>query len=44
MSFVKIGEKYGVSDNSIRKWWDFYNLPRRVTDIKKYSEEDWLKV
>lgn len=44
MSFVKIGEKYGVSDNSIRKWCDFYNLPRRVTDIKKYSEEDWLKV
>lgn len=24
MSFVKVGQKYGVSDNSIRKWLKFY--------------------
>lgn len=26
-SFVKIGKMYGVSDNTIRKWCKFYNLP-----------------
>lgn len=26
-SFVKVGKKYGVSDNSIRRWCKFYNLP-----------------
>jgi hypothetical protein len=40
-SFTKIGEKYGVRDNSIRKWCDAYNLPRKVSEIKKISDEDW---
>lgn len=39
--FTKIGEKYGVRDNSIRKWCDAYNLPRKATEIKKISDEDW---
>lgn len=40
-SFTKIGEQFGISDNAIRKWCDKYNLPRRATDIKKYSNEEW---
>lgn len=40
-SFVKIGEDYGRTDNAIRKWCDFYSLPRKKTDIKKISDEDW---
>lgn len=40
-SFTEIGRLYGVTDNAVRKWCDKYNLPRRVTDIKKYTEEEW---
>ena len=42
--FTEIGKKYNVSDNAIRKWCDGYNLPRRSSEIKKYSEEEWLLV
>lgn len=43
-SFAEIGRRYGVTDNSIRKWCDFYNLPRRTMDIKAISDEDWLLI
>ena len=33
MSFVKVGEKYGVSDNAIRKWCKYYKLPYRKKDM-----------
>jgi hypothetical protein len=42
--FTKIGEMYQVSDNSIRKWCDKFNLPRKVSDIKKYTDEEWKKI
>lgn len=42
--FVKIGKQFGVSDNAIRKWCDFYNLPRRICDIKKYTDEEWATI
>ena len=41
MPFTKIGEKFGVSDNAIRKWCDSVNLPRKTSEIKKYSDEEW---
>lgn len=44
MSFVSIGTKYHVSDNTIRKWCDKFNLPRRSSDIKKISDEEWIKI
>ena len=34
MSFVKIGEKYGVSDNAVRKWCKAYNLPYKAKDLR----------
>ena len=40
-SFAEIGSIYGVSDNAIRKWCDSYNLPRKASEIKKYSDEEW---
>lgn len=43
-SFTSIGKQYNVSDNAIRKWCDKYNLPRKASEIKKYSEQDWLKI
>ena len=43
-SFVQIGKDYNVSDNALRKWCDFYNLPRKKTEIKAYSDEKWQKI
>ena len=40
-SFTAIGEKYGVRDNTIRKWCDGYNLPRKTSDIKEYNDQEW---
>lgn len=42
--FIQIGAYYGISDNAIRKWCDAYNLPRRVVDIKQYSDEEWESI
>ena len=41
MPFTKIGEKFGITDNAIRKWCDSYNLPRKSSEIKKYTDEEW---
>ena len=39
--FTKIAEQFNVSDNTVRKWCDNYNLPRKVSEIKNYNDEDW---
>jgi hypothetical protein len=44
MPFTQIGLKFGVSDNAVRKWCDKYNLPRKSTEIKKISDDDWKKL
>jgi hypothetical protein len=33
-----------MSDNAIRKWCDKFNLPRKKSDILKYSDEEWQKI
>ena len=43
-SFLQIGRMFGVSDNAVRKWCDTYGLPRKATEIKNYSKEDWDKI
>ena len=42
--FTQLGAQYGVTDNTIRKWCDFYNLPRKVKEIKLFSDEEWEKI
>ncbi len=42
--FTKIGEQFKVSDNTIRKWCDKFKLPRKVCEIKQYSDEEWSKI
>ena len=42
--FTKIGKQFGVSDNTIRKWCDAYDLPRMVAVINTYSNEEWEKI
>lgn len=44
MTFIKIGEKYGRTDNAIRKWCDYYSLPRKKSDIKNISDNDWINI
>lgn len=43
-SFVEIGKRYNVSDNAIRKWCDKYNLPRKSSEIKQFTDEEWSKI
>lgn len=40
-SFLKLGKKYNVSDNAIRKWCISYNLPTKKREIEKYTNEEW---
>lgn len=42
--FTQIARKYNVTDNAIRKWCDTEGLPRKVSEIKTYTEEEWSKV
>lgn len=42
--FTEIGKMYKVSDNTIRKWCDKFNLPRKSREIKSYSDEEWNKI
>ena len=43
-SFLKLSEKYGVTDNAIKKWCKSYGLPYKKSEIKLISDEEWLKV
>ena len=42
--FRTIGQKYGISDNSIKRWCKTYNLPYRKKDINQYSDEEWNNI
>lgn len=37
-SYVKVGELYDVSDNTIRKWCVGYDIPNKANKLKKYIE------
>lgn len=41
-SIVQVGHKYNVTDNAIRKWFFSYDLPTKVSDLKKYILENNL--
>lgn len=40
-SMTEVGRQFGVTDNSIRKWCVKYNLPEKVSEIKRYTNEEW---
>ena len=44
ISFEQLGRTFKVDGNAIRKWCDAYKLPRRKSDIKKYSDEEWASL
>ena len=41
LPFTQIAKQYNVSDNAIRKWCDAEKLPRKTSEIKKFSKEEW---
>lgn len=43
-SFTQIGKDYNVSDNAVRKWCDKFELPRKKSEIKKYTDEQWENI
>ena len=43
-SFLEIGRMFNVSDNAIRRWCDVEKLPRKKTEIKQYTDEEWEKI
>lgn len=43
-AFTTIGKQFGVSDNTIRKWCDSYSLPRKASEIKQYTNEEWANI
>ena len=43
-NFTAIGNMYGVTDNTIRKWCKTYNLPFQTSVIKKISDDEWNNI
>lgn len=41
--FTRIAKRYQVSDNTIRKWCDSYNLPRTKKEIITFTDFEWQK-
>ena len=44
MPFLQISRLFGVTDNAVRKWCLRYGLPKKVKDIKEYSDEEWINI
>lgn len=42
--FTQIASMFNVSDNAIRRWCDYYGLPRKKTEIMKISDEVWVQI
>lgn len=40
-AFIKIGQKYNVDGNTIKKWCKYHNLPSHKEFINSISNEDW---
>ena len=44
MPFTHIGKQFQVTDNTIRKWCNQYQLPTKKKEINIISDEDWEKI
>lgn len=42
--FTQIGKQFSISDNMVRKWCDKFSLPRKVSEIQQYTDEEWSKI
>lgn len=41
LPMIKVGKKYGVSDNAVRKWCKRYGLPYKSRTIRLLSDDEW---
>ena len=44
LPFTTIVSQYNCSDNAVRKWCDKEGLPRKKSDIVKYTDDEWSKI
>ena len=42
--FTQIALLFNVSDNAIRRWYDYYGLPRKKSEIAKMTNEEWVQI
>ena len=40
-SFSEIGRDFGVDCNTVKRWCDYYDLPRNKSDIKLFDDLEW---
>lgn len=43
-TFIQIGKVFNVSNTTICKWCKRYNLPYKKSEIKKYTDEEWMNL
>lgn len=43
-SILSVGRMFDVSEATIRNWCDYFKLPRRASEIKNFSDEEWEKI
>ena len=44
LPFTSIAKLYNVTDNTIRKWCKYYNLPYHSYEIRKISNDEWNRL
>lgn len=42
--FTQLGQRFGVTDNAVKKWCKAEGLPARKQDINAYSDEEWEQI
>lgn len=40
LPMVQVGKRYGVSDNTVRKWCDYYGIPKNKKDAIRYIQDN----
>ena len=43
-SFIKIGEKYNVTDSAVKKWCISYKLPSKKNEIRFIDNITWQNI
>lgn len=43
-SFVRLGQQFNVDCNTVKEWCKAYNIPHKKSDIKQYTDEEWMNI
>lgn len=44
LPFTSVAKLYNVTDNAVRKWCKYYNLPFHSNEIQKMSDNEWENI